>query len=101
MSNQITKKSRFTIERLEDRIAPSACAFVPPVCGTPAPPKDDFSSAGAPKDDFSSSSCSNNPTPVGHNGGSNNGGSHDGDHSGNGKSPAHKGGSHKGGSHKR
>ncbi|WP_010585725.1 hypothetical protein [Schlesneria paludicola] len=57
--------SKFTFERLEDRIAPSALLIGAGLglsasvgggdCHTAAPPKDDFSACAPPKDDFSSS----------------------------------------------
>jgi len=60
--------SKFTFERLEDRIAPSALLISAGLglgvgvggggdCHTAAPPKDDFSACAPPKDDFSSASC--------------------------------------------
>ena len=81
MSNSsLTKTSRFKIERLEDRIAPSAFSWVEPDC--------DQNNGGS------------------HKGGSNNGGSHKGGSNkcdtkgGSKKGGSHKGGSNKGGSHK-
>ena len=91
MSNlSIAKTSRFKIERLEDRIAPSAFCFVEPDHGSiePVPPKDDFSPAGPPKDDFSPAGPpKDDSVPCDNNGGSGKGGSN--------KSDSHKGGSNK------
>lgn len=61
----IATTSKFTIERLEDRIAPSALLLSAGLgigasvgggsdCSSPcAPPKDDFSPCAPPKNDFS------------------------------------------------